>query len=436
MSKDSLNSLLARLHEHKTGIPIGVFSVCSSHPAIIENTLKYSRGEDFPVLIETTCNQVNQFGGYSGLTPNLFSAYLKDISSNLGFPEDRLVLGGDHLGPFPWRSESSQTAMSNACQMVNDYVLAGYGKIHLDASMHCGDDDQSQPLDTRVSARRTAQLCQAAEIALPDGKTDCLYIIGSEVPPPGGDQAGVHELQITSPEKVSETIQVTKQEFQKIGLHSAWERVIAVVVQPGVEFYDQSVHDYNPNNTADLSTFIEGYPRLIYEAHSTDYQTLGSLQQLVKDHFAILKVGPELTFAYREIIFSLEQIELQIAKYESQLKPSNISNIIDKEMVSHAGYWDAYYSGSKEKLAFSRKYSYIDRVRYYWNQPSVQQALKRLFSNLNDFSIPQTLISQFLPARYQKIKDGELNDHPDSWIEDKIFSVLKKYHQAISSQVS
>jgi len=432
MSKDSLNLLRARLHEHKTGIPTGVFSVCSSHPAILENTLKYARGEDFPVLIETTCNQVNQFGGYSGLTPNLFSAYLKDISSSLDFPEDRLVLGGDHLGPFPWRSESSQTAMSNACQMVNDYVLAGYGKIHLDASMHCGDDDQSQPLDPRVSARRTAQLCQAAEMALPEGKADCLYIIGSEVPPPGGDQAGVHELQITSPEKVSETIQVTKQEFLKMDLHSAWERVIAIVVQPGVEFFDQSVHYYDPNNTANLSTFIESYPRLIFEAHSTDYQTPNSLQQLVKGHFAILKVGPELTFAYREIVFALEQIEIRIAKYESQLEPSNISDIIEIEMINHPGYWDAYYSGSKEKLAFSRKYSYIDRVRYYWNRPSVQQALMKLFSNLSDFSIPQTLISQFIPVRYLKIKEGELSDHPDSLIEDKISSILLKYHQAIT----
>ena len=128
----------------------------------------------------------------------------------------------------------------------------------------------------------------------------------------------------------------------------------------------------------------------------------------------------------------MEQIELQIAKYESQLKPSNISNIIDKEMVSHSGYWDAYYSGSKEKLAFSRKFSFIDRVRYYWNRPSIQQALMKLFSNLNDFSIPQTLISQFLPVQYQKIKEGELSDHPDSWIEDKIFSILLKYHQAIT----
>jgi D-tagatose-1,6-bisphosphate aldolase subunit GatZ/KbaZ len=432
MSKDSLNSLRARLQEHKTGLPIGVFSVCSSHPVILESTLKYSSGEDFPVLIETTCNQVNQFGGYSGQTPSQFAANLNQISSKLEFPTSRLILGGDHLGPFPWRSESSQTAMGNACQMVNDYVLAGYGKIHLDASMHCGDDDHSQQLDTHVSARRTAQLCQAAEIALPDGKTDCLYIIGSEVPPPGGDQAGVHELQITSPEKVSETIQVTKQEFHKIGLHSAWERVIAIVVQPGVEFFDQSVHYYAPNHAADLSTFIENYPRLIYEAHSTDYQTPESLQQLVKDHFAILKVGPELTFAYREIIFALEQIELQIVKYEPRLNLSNLSNIIDKEMVSHSEYWDVYYSGNKEEIAYSRKYSYLDRIRYYWNRPNVQQALSSLFSNLNSFSIPQTLISQFLPERYLKIKEGELNDHPDSWVEDKIFSVLNKYHQAIS----
>jgi len=414
MSEDSLNLLRTRLQENKSGLPIGVFSVCSSHPAILESTLNYSRGEDFPVLIETTCNQVNQFGGYSGLTPKQFSKYLYNISSQFDFPTNRLVLGGDHLGPFPWRSESSQAALSFACQMVNDYVLAGYRKIHLDASMHCRDDDHGQPLDTRVIARRTAQLCQAAEFAFPDGESDCLYIIGSEVPPPGGDQAGIHELQITSAEMVSETIHTTKQEYQKIGLNAAWERVIAVVVQPGVEFYHQSVHHYEPHKAL---------------------QTIDSLQQLVRDHFAILKVGPELTFAYREIVFALEQIEIQIAKHESRLNLSNISNLIDKDMVNHSENWNAYYSGNKEEVAYLRKFSNLDRIRYYWNQPRVQQALKRLFSNLVDFSIPQTLVNQYLPTRYLNIEDGERGTHPDSWIEDKIFSILQKYHQATSSQV-
>jgi len=136
MSQDSLDILRSRLHENKKGIPFGVFSVCSSHPAVIESTLNYSAGEDFPLLIESTCNQVNQFGGYSGQTPSQFAANLNQISSKLEFPTSRLILGGDHLGPYPWRSLPAQTAMSNACQMVKDYVSAGYRKIHLDASMH------------------------------------------------------------------------------------------------------------------------------------------------------------------------------------------------------------------------------------------------------------------------------------------------------------
>jgi len=406
--------------------------VCSSHPAVIESTLNYSAGEDFPLLIESTCNQVNQFGGYSGQTPSQFAANLNQISSKLEFPTSRLILGGDHLGPYPWRSLPAQTAMSNACQMVKDYVSAGYRKIHLDASMHCGDDDHSQPLDIRISAQRTAQLCQVSEAVSIDNKTDCLYIIGSEVPAPGGDQSGGHDLQVTRPENVSETIQIMKQEFRQHGLDSTWDKVIAVVVQPGVEYFDQSVHHYDPQKAAELSRFIEDEPGLIYEAHSTDYQTLFSLQHLVKDHFAILKVGPELTFTYREAIFALEQIELRIAKYESQLQPSNISVIIDKEMVKQPEYWEAYYSGSKDKLAFSRKYSYNDRIRYYWNKPSVQQGLQRLYSNLTTFKIPQPLISQYLSTQYQEITQGKLPDLPNNWIENKIYSVLEKYHHAIS----
>ncbi|MGB2962522.1 MAG: class II D-tagatose-bisphosphate aldolase, non-catalytic subunit [Anaerolineales bacterium] len=432
MSKNPLAILQSRLQENKGGTPFGVFSVCSSHPAVIESTLNYSAGKDFPVLIESTCNQVNQFGGYSGKTPEQFVAYLYDISSKLEFPTSNLILGGDHLGPYPWRSMPAQAAMGNACQLVQDYVSAGYRKIHLDASMFCGDDDQDQPLDVRLSAQRTAQLCQAAEAAPRDNKINCLYIIGTEVPSPGGDQSSGHELQVTSPENVSETIQITKGEFLKCGLESAWERVIAVVVQPGVEFYDKSVHYYDPRQAALLSQFIMGEPGMVFEAHSTDYQTLSSLNNLVKDHFAILKVGPELTFVYREMIFALEQIELGIARYESRIELSNISTVIDQEMVGQPEYWEAYYSGTEEGLAFSRKYSYNDRIRYYWNKPKVQDALRKLYSNLTAFEIPLPLISQHLPEIYPKIIQGELPNHPKNWIENKIFSVLKKYHQAIT----
>lgn len=50
---------------------------------------------------------------------------------------------------------------------------------------------------------------------------------------------------------------------------------------------------------------VNDYSHLVFEAHSTDYQTKEAYKQLVHDHFAILKVGPALTFAMRGFIRTL-----------------------------------------------------------------------------------------------------------------------------------
>ncbi len=87
---------------------------------------------------------------------------------------------------------------------------------------------------------------------------------------------------------------------------------MALVVQPGVEFGDEFVHEYQPEPARELVHLIESYPNLVYEAHSTDYQTRQGLRDLVQDHFAILKVGPALTFAFREAIFALVNMENEL----------------------------------------------------------------------------------------------------------------------------
>lgn len=69
------------------------------------------------------------------------------------------------------------------------------------------------------------------------------------------------------------------------------------------------VHEYHREEAQTLSRFIEAQPGLVYEAHSTDYQSREALRALVEDHFAILKVGPALTFAFREAVFALAAIE-------------------------------------------------------------------------------------------------------------------------------
>ncbi len=286
--------------------PVGLYSVCSANSWVIEAAMCQAIEDHSMVCIESTCNQVNQFGGYTGLTPSQFAGFVRSIAARVGFPEHRILFGGDHLGPYPWRSEPSQAALEKAAGLVRASVLAGYTKIHLDASMACADD--SPPLTDELIADRAAALCQVAEKELPASSPKPLYVIGTEVPTPGGETGPGLPPAVTPVEHVRTTLENCRSAFLKRGLGAAWERVIGLVVQPGVEFGDESVFEYNRNKACSLSLCLPASPSLAYEAHSTDYQPPLALSQMVEDHFAILKVGPWLTFAFREAVFALSQI--------------------------------------------------------------------------------------------------------------------------------
>ena len=127
---------LAALPEHRRlGEVRGLTSVCSAHPWVIEAAL--SAPGEAKVLIEATCNQVNQEGGYTGMTPADFRGFVEANRPAAGLPASRLILGGDHLGPNPWKHLPAEEAMQRAEAMVAAYVEAGFAKIHLDASMGC-----------------------------------------------------------------------------------------------------------------------------------------------------------------------------------------------------------------------------------------------------------------------------------------------------------
>ena len=274
----------------KSGQARGIPSVCSAHPVVLEAALRQglAGAPHVPVLIEATCNQVNQFGGYTGMRPADFVKFVYEIADRVGFPRQDLILGGDHLGPLVWSNEPAERAMEKAKDLVREYVRAGFGKIHLDCSMPCADDSE---LPVEVIARRTADLAAAAEMAAAGHNFAPRYSIGTEVPPAGGAKAGEDHLLVTDPADAAGTIDLTRRAFSIRGLDSAWARVIALVVQPGVEFGDESIHEYDRSPAAGLAQFIETVPGLVYEAHSTDYQTRAALRALVEDHFAILKVG-------------------------------------------------------------------------------------------------------------------------------------------------
>ena len=430
---DTQNPLTQIVEAQKNGIAKGIYSICSSNPFVIEACLLDAADSDNCVLIESTSNQVNQFGGYTGMNPAQFAEFVHKLAEKVGFPKDRILLGGDHLGPNVWRREASDQAMQKSCDLVADCVRAGYSKIHLDASMRLADDPQDIPLDTTTSARRAALMCQAAEAAYQasaDKGFQPVYIIGTEVPIPGGALSGETEVHVTLPEDARETIEITRQAFQELSLESAWERVIGLVVQPGVEFGDSSLIVYDRQKADSLSKFIKGYQNLVFEAHSTDYQSRENLRKMVEDHFAILKVGPALTFAFREAVFALEMMEKEVLAGNEEVVLSNLQAVMEKVMLDQPEYWISYYEGDDNTLRLARKFSYSDRLRYYWPNQLVEQSLQRLISNLTQYPVPVNIISQFMPKQYHKVVRGHLDNDPVELIFDKIREMVSDYTYA------
>lgn len=423
--------------DFKNGSKQGICSVCSANEYVIGAALTRASMSDAYILIESTANQVDQFGGYTGMKPADFRSFVHGIAEKLCFPLERVLLGGDHLGPLTWKSEQNEDAMLNAEELVRQYVSAGFTKIHLDTSMHLGEDRKDRPLDPLVMAERAARLCQVAEESCQVfSKGNPVYVIGSEVPIPGGNHEDDEDLQITKPEDFNNTVEIFEQVFREKGLTSAWERVIAVVVQPGVEFGDESVHAYDRNKARTLCEPLKTYQRLVFEGHSTDYQTPSCLRQMVEDGIAILKVGPQLTFALREALFSLNLMEMALLRGTGQVEPSRFMNILEEAMLRNPDNWKNHYHGSEAKQKFARKYSFSDRCRYYLPDPVVQASMQRLLANLRSIPIPLSLVSQFMPIQYGKIRNGNLLNNPEAMLTDSVVNVLDAYYSACGLQWS
>ena len=425
-----MKPLLDIVHRHTSGEALGIYSVCSSHPLVLEATLRLAQQTGSQALIEATSNQVNQDGGYTGLRPAAFLDLVYRLAANVGLPVARVLLGGDHLGPNCWKSLPSENALQYSDVLVRDYVEAGFRKIHLDCSMSCADDPQV--LGDELIAQRTAALCAVAEHAWRvRGGAAPVYIIGSEVPVPGGANEALHELVVTTPAAAHATIEAHRVAFTHRGLHDAWTRVIGLVVQPGVEFDHDQVIDYQPLKAALLSKSIESVPGMVFEAHSTDYQTPAALAALVRDHFAILKVGPAVTFALREGFWALAAIAGELDVKEGEL----LKNALLEEMQRDPKYWKAYYQ-NPARQPFDMQFSLSDRIRYYWSAPTVTLACARLIDQLTAIAIPATLLSQYMPSQYAAVRAGHLKNDPRAMLLDSVALVLRGYSQACAPAVS
>ncbi|MDR3516881.1 MAG: class II D-tagatose-bisphosphate aldolase, non-catalytic subunit [Azospirillaceae bacterium] len=387
-----LRELIAR---NLAGSAEAMPSVCSAHPDVLAAAILLAKEAGVPLLVEATSNQVNQFGGYTGLNPAGFIAFVNAIRARIGAAETTVLFGGDHLGPQVWRARPADEAMAMARDLVAAFVGAGFTKIHLDCSEGCAGEP-AQVADA-VSAARSAELAAICEATAADPEA-VTYMFGTEVPPPGGVRAedGTHKVVPTTPESARATIAVHRQAFAALGLeNSAWSRAAGLVVQPGLEFAPDYIERFDVDAPDRLSAVLDAHPGLSFEAHSTDYQAPDVFPALARRHFAVLKVGPALTHAYRRAVFGLDAIATWVVPSFQRI---SVTTTMETLMLENPSYWTKHYTGDVAELHLLRHFSYADRIRYYWQQPAAVEAVDRLLSALSGRKLPQPILEQYFTS--------------------------------------
>lgn len=422
------------MDKRREGIKCGIPSYCSANELVLLNALRRAKALNNAVLIEATANQVNQYGGYTGMVPKDFYNMVMEMAKEVGVDENQIILAGDHLGPLTWQNLPEAEAMEKSIELVYQYTKAGFTKIHLDTSMKVADDPEGL-LSTETIARRGATLYKAAMkgyAELKAQKPDAMrpvFVIGSEVPIPGGAQEAEDSLAVTSPAAFQDTVATYRKVFAAEGVEEGMKDVIAVVVQPGVEFGDDQVFLYDHDAATNLCAALQEYPEVCFEGHSTDYQSKECLKKMVEDGIAILKVGPALTYGLREALFSLSFMEKELVPEGER---ANFIETLEKVMLEKPDNWKKHYHGDDKQLALARKYSFSDRCRYYIGLPEVVDAMNKLFANLNTYKIPMNMLHQYMPISYAKVRDGVLPLDPKELAIDGIQFFMDDYEYAVA----
>ena len=420
-----MTNLLANIiARNRAGEAVALPSVCSSHPDVLRASARLAAHLGAPLAIEATSNQVNQFGGYTGMQPADFVSYLRRICNEARLDFDKVVLGGDHLGPQVWRALPADQAMDHAETLLRLFVEAGFTKIHLDCSEGCAGEPAQ--VSDAVSATRTARLMAICERYAPDPHV-LSYIVGTEVPPPGGARADEADATVipTRPENARATLLAQQSAILSGVSAEGWSRVVSLVVQPGLEFSGDHVHAFDIGAPDHLSPILADFPGIAFEAHSTDYQRSEVYPALAERHFAVLKVGPALTFAFRQAVYALDMMADWLDG-----RPPSVRSGMEALLTEDPGQWQRHYQGNAEELRLLRHFGYADRIRYYWDRPVARKMVTALLGFLRQKPRQNRLLTQFFAeatiSRALAL-EGPGTDWPKALIEAQIQETLLPY---------
>jgi D-tagatose-1,6-bisphosphate aldolase subunit GatZ/KbaZ len=107
--------------------------------------------------------------------------------------------------------------------------------------------------------------------------------------------------------------------------------------------------------------------------------------------------------------------------------------VLDQAMCRDPRHWRPYLPGDDEhELRLRRQYGLSDRARYYWPAPEVQQALRRLFANLEGLPLSRGLLGQYLPDAVDALAGGTAVGLAPRLARLHVRGVLRRYASACS----
>ena len=96
-------------------------------------------------------------------------------------------------------------------------------------------------------------------------------------------------------------------------------------------------------------------------------------------------------------------------------------------MLAEPKNWNKHYHGDDHDLWFKRKFSFSDRSRYYMPNSDVSNAKETLINNLREAGIPLSVLSQFMPIQYTRVREGIIENDPEALIRDRIENTIDEY---------
>lgn len=389
-------------------------SFCTSNEDVIETIICFCKKFRLPILIESTSNQVNQFGGYSKLTPSQFKLKIEKIASKHSLNKKEIIFGGDHLGPLPWNKYNNKLALRRGSALVKLYIKSNFKKIHVDTTMKLKND---KSLNKKKIKDRTKTILRG----LKNKRINKLiFVLGSEVPPAGGEKFK-RKYKNNLFNEIVEEVKLYKSILKELKL----SKELNLVVDTGMSFTDNKVYS-SKKNSLKLLNKISKQMRVKYEAHSTDYQSLKELKKLRMNNFKYLKVGPELTYYFTKAILLMSKIEDKYFKNTSEINKKIFETLEKKKQ-----FWIDYYPAKNLKKVL---YGKFDRLRYYWNEPIVIKSKKKLYKNIN--KLEQKLIFKELGIKNKSLySNTKYNDNSKIIINSFLYKSIRKYYRACNYNI-